>query len=208
MKKIAIVAACCLVVALGGKLALDQWATGSRTMLPEGYSAPDGKVAATAKTQGGPVKVTDLDIASNVPKYYEDFLEIVAFAPGSGWMKLKTRDGISPTIAFDGVTAEAIEAFNRLATSQGLPLRASLDGSRLSLTAQETENDFAYFAAKGQPASPPPTIAFYKPNPGPQLAMQKDESGKVFLVRVDPPERSKEVLAMKMDKELAVQVQP
>jgi len=199
MKKIAVVTCCCLVLAMGGKLALDQWATGARIMVPEGYSAPQDTPATTGQVKAGPVKVMDLDIAANVPKYYEDFLEIVAFAPGSGWMRFKTLDGLSPTISFNGVTADAIEAFNRFAISQGLPLRAEMEGTLLSLSAHETENDFAYFASKGEPAQPPPKIAFYKPSPGPQLAMQKDADGKVYLVRVDQEKTSKEVLAMKTD---------
>lgn len=211
MKKIALVACCCLVVALGGKLALDQWGDGSPTLQPEGYSAPEGRTKAVGatKSQNGPVRVTDLAIAPNVPKYYEDFLEIVAFAPGSGWMKFKNRDGLSPMLSFDGVTAEGIEAFNRFAASQGMPLRASLDdGGCLSLTAQETENDFAYWASRGEPTQPPPTVAFYKPNLGPQLAMQKGVNGKVYLVRVEPDNTgAKEVLAMKTDQEPSAKAQ-
>lgn len=173
----------CLVVALG-IVGLQNWDRSGEAPRPEGYQRPEAARTAEADAiQGGPVRVTRLDVADEVQKYLVGTLELVAMSPGSGWIKFNTTDGISPLISFDRVHLRDVEQFNRFARQTGEPIRVALHGDTLQVFAEETALHLARFEGKTLP--PLRKIGFYRPKSGQdvQLALRRDESGRVYLVR-------------------------
>ena len=146
-------------------------------MEPEGYSEPEEKLA---KTKG--LRIEELDISESVQKYHES-IELVAFAPGSGWLRFKTRDGITPTLSFFDVTDEAIDQFNQFSKSIGEPIRVAVSGKVLKITAEETAADLERFADAGEVDEKYKLKGFYRPEPLPALALRKDANGNIFLVK-------------------------
>ena len=131
-------------------------------MRPEGYQQPESLPATGHRTvPDGVVRVSDLEVADDVQKYLDHTLELVAMSPGSGWMRLKTTDGISPIISFDGVRPRDIEQFNRFARQIDEPIRVALYGNTLQVFAEETEAHLARF--EGRTPRPIKMIGFYKP---------------------------------------------
>lgn len=81
-------------------------------------------------------RVMAVQVEPGVLATYRGTLELVAFAPGAGWIRLNTRDGISPMLRLRGVGSAELDRFNRFAASIGLPLRVDLKGRTLHLSAR------------------------------------------------------------------------
>lgn len=181
---------------LGGLLTFTFWeeTKGQRTFVtkPEGYMEPDKENSNRGKTN----RIERLDIAEEVHKYHE-ILELVAFAPGSGWIKFKTRDELSPTVNFFNTTMDDIRRFNAFSKSIGEPIRLALRGNVLSITAQETGQDLARFADKSDSKSVR-LKGFYYPEPLTRIAIRRDESGRIFLVKAESKEEKK-AIALQQD---------
>jgi hypothetical protein len=111
---------------------------------------------------------------------------MVAFAPGSGWLKFKTTDGITPTLQFKRVTRGDIQRFNAFSKSIDSPIRVALAGNVLHVTAEETAADLAYFKDKKTTSTFATAFneRFNQADTAPKVVMRKDKDGNVFLVKV------------------------
>ncbi len=202
MKKTGLISIVFMVGIIVGVSATNFWKArdiGVRDAPPEGYSEPEVYKPSEARLQKrtGDVRIKKLEIADNVHKYHET-IELVAFAPGSGWIKFKTRDGITPTISFFSVTEKDIKDFNQFARSINEPVRVELYGNALKISAQETEGDMARFAGKEQMGEIQKLRGFYHRAPLTKLAFHKDSSGRIFLVKAtdENHRKSSETLAL------------
>ena len=160
---------------------------------PEGYEEPEGRVE-------------KLKIEGSVSKYYDENIDLVAFGPGSGWLKLKTRDGISPTLSFKRVTQKDVQKFNKFSKNLGLPIRVSFSGNALSLTTEMTGDDPIYVADITEEKIGANSImnkGWYRKEGPTRLAIRKDQSGKVFLVAADSPGSTPETTPEEQDVLLA-----
>jgi len=194
----ALVAYCVLVVA--GTATLTYWdrlGTPQTAVRPEGYSLPEAE-APVVRESTGPVRVMHLDVADGVYRHLDRSLEMVAMTPGSGWMRLKTEDGISPLISFDRVETRDIRQFNRFAESIRQPVRVRLEGDRLEVFTVGTESERDRFAERSD-AKPVRKIAFYRPQTEKtKLVMRRDANGRVYLVDANAtPKKNAETLAAK-----------
>lgn len=185
-KKIIIVSITGLLLMTGGTLTvrhLGDQNNGTRPGLPEGYEEPE-------------TRVEKLKIEGSVSKYYNDHIDLVAFGPGSGWLKLKTRDGISPTLSFNRVSKKDIRKFNRFSKSIGLPVRVEFSDNILVLTSDETGHDPIYVADITAEKIGTHSImnkGFFEKEIPERLVLRKDRNGKVRLVSVETPKGAPEV---------------
>lgn len=137
----------------------------------------------TTSTRNG-LRVHSLGVEEGVQKYYADNVEIVAFAPGSGWVRMKARDGFGPIISLNDVSSEDIEKFNRFSQSLGSPIRAKLMGDTLSVVLEQEEID--YLVAKYNVSEAALRLVteqiHWRSEDLPRLAIHRDGDGRVFLV--------------------------
>ena len=204
MKKTAMVFAVYFCVVCGGVATINYWeslqAKPTQYARPEGYQKPTAhdrispKAMLRLKRKG---RVTKLEIAPNVPKYFDKNLELVALAPGSGWLKFRTADNITPVLSFKKVTRSDIERFNSFAKSVDSPIRVAMAGPTLHISAQETAADIAYFKDRGKSltAEGKPKAYYYgfnKTDTAPKVVLKKDRQGNIFLVRSEDKEASAE----------------
>jgi hypothetical protein len=144
---------------------------------PEGYEEPEGRVE-------------KLKIEGSVSKYYDENIDLVAFGPGSGWLKIKTRDGISPTLSFNRVSTKDIQKFNKFSESIGLPVRVEFSNNILRLTADEEGHDPIYVADITEEKIGANSImnkGFFEKEIPTRLVIRRDRNGKVKLVAADSP---------------------
>jgi len=189
-KKIPLLVLSFFAVVISSTMALNYWKP-DKIERPEGYSKPDVQVE--IKSQKGPVRVMKLDIDENANKYFARgatrtfdgryALEMTALTPGSGWLKWKTRDGISPIIDFKKVTQRDIRRFNQFSESLGIPVKLALSGKALRIFTKETEEDLARFAKQGKIKKYRTPSGFYKPKAPVQVAFKRDKNGRVFIVK-------------------------
>jgi len=106
-------------------------------------------------------RVMAVQVEPGVLSTYRGTLELVAFAPGAGWVRLNTRDGISPLLRLRGVGSADLDRFNRFAASIGLPLRVDLKGRTLHLSARGSV-DFETLLASSRQFEPVPML---RPDP-------------------------------------------
>ena len=96
-----------LVGVIAGSIGMNFWKDAGMKELsslePEGYSTEE----ILSERAPGEVMVKNLDIAENVHKY-NDVIDLVAIAPGSGWLRFKTRDELTPVINFFKVTEKDV----------------------------------------------------------------------------------------------------
>ena len=182
--KLATVSLVALLLISGGTLTLKYLGDrGQDNILgpPEGYEEPEGRVE-------------KLKIDGSVSKYYDENLDLVAFGPGSGWLKFKTRDGISPTISFNRVSQKDVKKFNRFSKSIGLPIKVEFTNNVLRLSSDEVSEDPVYMADITEEKIGKNSImtkGFFNNVEEPtRLVIRKDRSGKVFLVKADSPENA------------------
>jgi hypothetical protein len=126
------------------------------------------------------VRIEKLDIKDTVTRY-ENILELVAFTPGSGWLRFKTGSGISPLLSFNRVSRKDIQGFNRFSENLGLPIRAELHGNMLRLTADD-DDESIIVSDNANGAKSTMQRGFYEPEKPPQLAISRYQNGSVFLV--------------------------
>ena len=199
-KKISTVSLLVLFLIAGGTFMVRELGEQHEIGLPEGYQEPGGRVE-------------KLRIERSVSKYYDDHLDLVAFGPGSGWLKLKTRDGISPTLSFNRVTQKDIQRFNSYSTNIGVPIKVSFSNNILRLSSDKVSDDptmMADITREKLGAKSIMNTGFFKKDTQTRLVIRKDHSGKVRLVSVDKlkeqpndkPE-GKEVVIAKKEKETA-----
>ena len=79
--------------------------------------------------------------------------------------------------------------FNKFAESIGEPIRVALSGGTLSVTAEETDEDLLRFAGKEDVSEVRQLKGFYHPEALPMMALRKDDSGRVFLVRASDKDK-------------------
>jgi hypothetical protein len=164
---------------------------------PEGYEEPAGRVE-------------KLKIEGSVSKYYDENIDLVAFGPGSGWLKLKTRDGISPEISFKRVTQRDVQRFNWFSKSVGLPIRVEFIDSVLRISAADADKGALHLADITEEKIGAKSImvtGFFKPEKLTRLAIRKDSKGKVFLVKVKKTPGKTPVMAERQKKGEAVIVE-
>ena len=143
---------------------------------PEGYSEPEGRVE-------------KLKIDGSVSKYYDENLDLVAFGPGSGWLKIKIRDGISPTLSFKHVGQEDVRQFNKFAENIGLPIRAEFSNNVLSLSSENKGDQIHMDDINDEKIGPDSIISkgFYPEAAKTRVVMRRDHRGRVFLVSTESP---------------------
>jgi len=155
-------------------------------------------VNATAATQQG-TRVKELVIEKGVSRSIGKSLELVTFAPGSGWLRLD--DQLSPILSFDRVTEEDIQKFNRFSKGIGYPFRTKLDGNvlhirhiRNRILGTESVIDMRATRKRG----------FFKSKEQPQLALRKQKSGKIYLaaVKAKPDRTDNTLMASKQTTKL------
>lgn len=120
--------------------------------------------------------------AARVKNLYVDnearqYFEIVAFAPGSGWIKAKSPEVMRPLLNFNHVTPADLKRFNGYARGYGLPVRAEFSGGILHLVMNDT--DIGFLTRMGRIKR----NLYWEPDERPQLALIKDGSGKIFVVQ-------------------------
>lgn len=114
-------------------------------------------------------RVEKLQIDPSISKYFDDNLDLTAFAPGSGWLKFISKDKSSPVLHFDSVSQTDIQKFNRFLMAAGAPLKVAFSNSVLYITSVEKIDG---------------SIDKNKGNKAPHMVLRRDESGRVFLVSV------------------------
>ena len=189
-KKIPLLVLSFFAVVISSTMALNYWKP-DKIERPEGYSKPDMQVE--IQSPKGPVRVMELDIDKNANKYFASgatrsfdgryALEMTALTPGSGWLKWKTRDGISPIIDFKKVTQRDVQRFNQFSESLGMPVRLALSGKALQIFTKETEADLARYAQQEKIKHYRAPNGFYKPKAPVQVAFKRDKNGRVFIVK-------------------------
>jgi len=139
--------------------------------------------ATTSTTKAG-LRVQSLGVEEGVQKYYAENVEIVSFAPGSGWVKVKTREGISPIISLGNVTVQDIEMFNRFSKGSGLPIRAKLSGNALNILLAQDE--VAYLVSRKNESETSLRMVSeriqWQPDHHPRLAIHRGKDGSVSLM--------------------------
>jgi len=126
-----------------------------------------------------PVRAVQADRAKNL--YVEDearqYFDIVAFAPGSGWVRINSSEVMRPLLNLNNVTASDLKRFNGYARSCGVPVRAVFSGGILHLVMQETSVSFLTRMNRIEPS------LRWKPEAESRLAIIKDKNGRTFLVK-------------------------
>ena len=122
--------------------------------------------------------------ATRVKNLYVDdeahhYFKIVAFAPGSGWIKINSPDVMRPLLNLNNVTPADLKRFNRYAKSYGLPVRAEFSGGILHLVMNDTDLGFLTRMNRIKPN------LYWGPEAKSRLAIIKDNNGKTFLVKRD-----------------------
>lgn len=179
MKRLGLVCLIGLCMVMGGTMSMliNHWVDqggGGGLGPPEGYEESAGRVE-------------KLKIEGSVSKYYDENIDLVAFGPGSGWLRLKTRDGISPEISFKQVTQRDVRRFNWFSKSIGLPIRAEFTDSVLRISAADGDKNAVHLADITEEKIGRNSImvtGFFQPEKPTALAIRKDRKGKVFLVKV------------------------
>lgn len=154
-------------------------------------------VNATAASKQG-TRVKDLVIEKGVSETIGKTIELVTFAPGSGWLRLS--DQLSPILSFDGVTQKDIERFNRFSKGIGYPIRTKLAGNVLHI--RHTRNRFMgpdsvvdMRATKKR--------GFFRVQDQPRMALAKQKSGRIRLAAIkDNPSKTNRIVASEQTKQL------
>jgi len=126
-----------------------------------------------------PVRAAQANRAKNL--YVEDearqYFDIVAFAPGSGWVRINSSEVMRPLLNLNNVTTSDLKRFNGYAQNYGIPVRAEYVGGILHLVMQDTSVSFLTRMNRIEPN------LHWKPEAESRLAIIKDKSGRTFLVK-------------------------
>ncbi len=107
------------------------------------------------------------------------YFKIVAFAPGSGWIKARSPEVMRPLLNLNNVTPADLKRFNGYARSYDLPVRAEFSGGILHLVKNDTDIRFLTRMNRIK------RDLYWEPEEKPRLAIIKDNSGRIFLVKRD-----------------------
>jgi len=105
------------------------------------------------------------------------YFRIVAFAPGSGWIKVNSPDVMRPLLNLNNVTPADLKRFNGYARSYKLPVRAEFSGGILHLVMNDTDLGFLTRMNRIK------RNLYWEPEAKYLLAIIKDDSGKIFLAK-------------------------
>ncbi len=120
-------------------------------------------------------RIKNLYVEQGVSQYFE----IVAFAPGSGWVKVASREVMRPILSFNKVSPADLQRFNGYASGYGVPVKAEISAGILYLVRVDT--DVSRIAGSKTSEQ----NLFWEPEPRPRLAIIKDDRGKIFVVKKD-----------------------
>ena len=116
--------------------------------------------------------------------YVEDearqYFEIVAFAPGSGWVRwvrINPSEVMRPLLNLNNLTVSDLKRFNAYAKSYGLPVRAEFSSGILHLVMQDTSVSSLTRMNRIK------RNLHWEPEEKSRLAIIKDKSGKTYLVK-------------------------
>ena len=112
------------------------------------------------------------------------YFDIVAFAPGSGWIKAKSPEMMRPLLNLNDVTPADLKRFNGYARSYDLLVRAEFSGGILYLVMNDTDLGFLTRMNRIK------RNLYWEPEEKSRLAIIKDNSGKIFLVKRDTDVRT------------------
>ena len=130
--------------------------------------------ALCAPAQGGQAtRAKNLYLDDEARQYFK----IVAFAPGSGWIKINSPDVMRPLLNLNNVTPADLKRFNRYAKSYGLPVRAEFSGGILHLVMNDTDLGFLTRMNRIK------RNLYWEPEEKSRLVIIKDNSGKTFLAK-------------------------
>jgi hypothetical protein len=120
--------------------------------------------------------------ATRVKNLYVDdkarpYFDIVAFAPGSGWVKAKSPEMMRPLLNLNDVTPADLKRFNGYTRNCDLLVRAEFSKGILYLVMNDT--DIQYLTRMNRIER----NLHWEPEKKPRLAIIKDYSGKTFLVK-------------------------
>jgi hypothetical protein len=189
MKKRDIICLTVVMLILGGILFVEYRGEQDKGVVigpPEAYEEPVAKV-------------NRLKIDGSVGSYYDDYIDLVAFGPGSGWLKLKTKDGLSPMLSFKGVNSRDIKRFNDFSHQLGLPIVVEFQDGLLRISANngaevDKSIQVADITAEKLGVNSIMATGFFEEKTQTRMAIRKDSSGKVFVKAVgsprDEPERA------------------
>jgi len=107
------------------------------------------------------------------------YFDIVAFAPGSGWVKAKSPEMMRPLLNLNYLTPADLKRFNFYAKSYDLLVRAEFSGGILYLVMNDTDIQFLTRTNRIE------RNLYWEPEEKSRLAIIKDNSGKTFLVKRD-----------------------
>lgn len=146
--------------------------------LPEGYEQESGRVE-------------KLRIDGSVSQYYDENIDLVAFGPGSGWLKFKTRDGLSPMLSFDEVSQDDVVKFNRFSKQIGLPIKVAYSNKVLRISSTEKTDESMMMAdiTAEKLGKNSIMVRGMRDDMPSRLVLRKDKNGKVFLVKADDKEK-------------------
>ena len=139
---------------------------------PEGYEQPSDRVI-------------KLKIEKGVTRHFGNEVDLVTLGPGSGWLKLKTRDGISPTLSFNRIKPSDVEQFNKFSKSLGVPIKVEFSKNILHVSLLENAQRPVFVADSSDREIETISLMpkdFYKSRQPTRLAIKKDSAGKVFLM--------------------------
>ena len=120
--------------------------------------------------------------ATRVKNLYVDdkarpYFDIVAFAPGSGWIKAKSPEMMRPLLNLKDLTPADLKRFNGYARSYDLLVRAEFSGGILYLVMNDTDIQFLTRMNRIE------RNLYWEPEEKSRLAIIKDDSGKIFLAK-------------------------
>ena len=120
--------------------------------------------------------------ATRVKNLYVDdearpYFDIVAFAPGSGWIKAKSPEMMRPLLNLNYLTPADLKRFNGYARSYDLLVRAEFSGGILYLVMNDTDIQFLTRMNRIE------RNLYWEPEEKSRLAIIKDNSGKIFLAK-------------------------
>jgi len=126
-------------------------------------------------------RIEKLVIEKHVSRAIGKRLDLVTFATGSGWLKLITRDQISPILRFGKVSQDDVRQFNLISEGNGYPFRVTLAGN--VLTIRHTRNDGKQ-ADKRIDLAATKDRSLFQLDPQPQIMLARNQSGRICLMEV------------------------
>ena len=117
------------------------------------------------------------------------YFDIVAFAPGSGWVKAKSPEMMRPLLNLNNLTPADLKKFNFYTKSYDLLVRAEFSDGILYLVMNDT--DIQYLTRKNRIERK----LYWEPEENLRLVIKKDNNGRTFLVKRDIDVRTAKILS-------------